>query len=273
MLHATLKPAQRDYTKKDHQMWQTLLEKQTINLQDKVNPVFLHNWRKFNLPSQRIPLLNEISERLYAATKWKVEPVLGLIGYETYFSLLKNRRFPVADFIREESELELSKDPDIFHEVFGHCTMLLSQDYADFMSEFGKFALTISSEDRPMFARLIWFTTETGLIQYERQIKIYGSSIISSYKESLYCLQNQVIHKPFDVISIFREPYRADILQNVYYVLEQAQQIYNLLADTSYLFKLLKKARLLGEHPALFPVVKSKYCNAGHCCPVEIALN
>jgi phenylalanine-4-hydroxylase len=259
------------YSAADHNMWNTLYSNQVANLQSRVNSVFLKNLANFNLPVKNIPDLADVSEKLYAANGWMVEPVSGLIGYEEYFTLLAQRNFPVAEFIRTPSEKELSKDPDIFHEIFGHCTMLLSQDYADFMTEYAKFALTIPKIDRPMFARLIWFTTETGLIKINNQNKIYGSSILSSYKESEYCLEDQsVIRKPFDVISIFREPYRADILQKVYYVLDNGEQVYNLLSNISHLFEQLDEARNLGEFTALFPIVKNKYSNIGHCKKLEL---
>ncbi len=262
------------YTADDHSMWKMLYNNQVKNLQNRVNPEFLKNLEQFNLPTESIPNIADISEKLYAVNAWSVEPVAGLIGYEEYFTLLKQRKFPVAEFIRTQSEKDLSKDPDIFHEIFGHCTMLMSESYADFMAEYGKFALTIPALDRPMFARLIWFTAETGLININNKVKIYGSSILSSYKEACYCLDdNTVVQKPFDVISIFREPYRADILQKVYYVLENENQMYDLLSNTAHLFKLLKKARNLGEFKALFPVIKNKYANIGYCTPLSTEEN
>jgi len=250
----------------DHQMWQKLYKKQIHRLKDVVNPVFLDNLKKFKLPIDRVPTLNEISEKMYAAAGWRATPVNGLIGYDRYFSLLKDRLFPTAMFMRQGGEEDLSKDPDFFHEVFGHCTMLLSMEYANFMHEYAKFALTADIVDRPLFARLIWFTTETALLRVNGVLKIYGSSIISSYTESFYCLNsNEPVFKSFNVVDIFREPYRADLLQKVYYILDNVNQLYNLLDNTGKLYQQLKKARELGEFPAAFTAEHSKYANIGHC--------
>ena len=258
------------YTKADDLMWSALYQKQTENLRDKAHSGFLTNLKAFNLSTARVPSLTEVSEKLMAATGWQAKGVPGLVGYEKYFTMLKQKQFPVANFIRGKNETDLSKDPDIFHEVYGHCSMLLSADYADFMAEYARFALTIAEHDKPMFARLIWFTTETGLIREDNAIKIYGSSILSSYKEANFCLTDaSVIKKEFCVSDMFREPYRADILQKVYYVISDVTQIYNLLANTTELFAALALARELGEFTPLFPITNDKYSNIGHCHKLE----
>lgn len=258
------------YTENEHGIWEKLYHRQVENLQDKAYSIFLNNLKLFDLSKNKIPQFNEVSEKLYSTTRWSIEPVAGLIGYESYFNLLKKKKFPVATFIRPHHQEDLSVDPDIFHEIFGHCTMLLCPKYAEFMSEYANFALSIKEHDRPLFARLIWFTTETGLLSTNEGVKIFGASILSSYKESNYCLgDNDIIKKEFDVVNVFREPYRADILQKVYYLFERPEDIYNLLLNTSKLLSLTKVARELGEFKPLFPVVKNKYANIGHCNPID----
>jgi phenylalanine-4-hydroxylase len=259
------------FSPEDHAMWHTLYSKQIDTLKTRAYEPFLSNLETFNLPTYHIPQLREVSDKLTQTTNWKVAPVVGLIDYEPYFHLLSQRIFPSTITIRKKQAENLSKDPDIFHEIFAHCTMLLSPNYADFMQEYAKFMLTVTSKDRPLFARLIWFTTETGLIQSPTGLKIFGSSNLSSYTESIYCLeQDEVIRKPFNTISIFREPYRADLLQKVYYVLEDVKQLFSLLDNISELYNALKTARRMGEYNPLFPIEKNKYCNIGHCKSLDI---
>lgn len=271
MIQTQLPYQERDFTPEENLIWQKLYTKQIKNLQNKAFPGFLENIKRFDLPPNRVPMLSQVSEKLRQVTGWQVKPVSGLLQYEEYFELLSKKQFPSTTFIRSEHEENLSKDPDIFHEVFGHCTMLLSQEYADFLEEFAKFALTVKIEDRALFARVIWFTTETGLIKVGNEIKIYGSSIMSSYAESTYCTESpEPIRKPFDLVNIIREPYRADMLQKVYYVIDDVNQVYNLINETSLLYKAMSIARQKGELPALFPIEYNKYSNIGHCTPVRI---
>ena len=254
------------FSPEDHAMWQKLYRKQSLRLNNLATPAFFSNLQQFNLPQNRVPTLSEISERLFEATGWQVTPVTGLLDYNSYFFLLQKRLFPTAMFMRKISEENLCKDPDLFHEVFGHCTMLLSKNYADFMQKFAEFALGVKTEDRLLFARLIWFGTETALIKLENKLHIFGSSILSSYEESDYAINEpNVIRKPFDIINIFREPYRADILQKVYYVLENEQQLYQLINDIPALYRALDTARQLGEAKVLFEKSDDKYSNIGQC--------
>lgn len=258
----------------ENEMWKKLFTKQVKNIQDKAYPEFLHNLNLLDLKANRIPNIKEINSKLFAATGWQVVPVKGLLDHELYFELLSNRKFPIAMMMRTNDEENLSKDPDIFHEVFGHCTMLISREYADFMYEFATFSKSVKVSDRPIFARLIWFTTETGLIHTENGLKIFGSSILSSYDESIYCLTSPIpTHKPFNLIDIYREPYRADILQTTYYLLENTNQLYSVLDNINELYNALQIARLLGEHPPKFTVTNDKYINIGHCNPLTTTLS
>lgn len=261
---------ERLFTVNEHKMWQKLFEKQTSNLKNKACTIFLKNLIKMELSPVKIPTIREINIKLMSVSGWQVIPVTGLIEYELYFELLANRKFPIAMIIRQDNEENLSKDPDIFHEIFGHCTMLFSFDYAEFMQEFAKFILKVRTIDRPIFSRLIWFTTETGLIKDLDGLKIFGSSILSSFDESIYCLKSiEPIRKTFNLLDIFREPYRADILQKTYYILDSSQQLYRLLDNTQQLLELVDEARNLGEFTPNFPIIYNKYANIGHCYPIK----
>ncbi|MDF1758085.1 MAG: phenylalanine 4-monooxygenase [Legionellaceae bacterium] len=254
------------FSDEDYQVWKEVFNKQSKNLQNKACPVFLSNCKRLHLSGNCIPTLESLNKTISASTGWHVMPVDGLINNEEYFHLLSNKIFPIAMSMRSKREELISKDPDIFHEIFGHCTMLMSSDYANFMQEFAKLSLTIKEVDRPIIARLLWFTTETGLIKTKSGTKIFGSSLLSSYKESIYCLNsNEPIIKPFELVDVFREPYRADILQKVYFILNNTNQLYNLLDNTDKILSSIATARELGERPALFPITNDKYSNIGHC--------
>ena len=255
-----------EFSATEKKLWKEIFTKQIDNLQDKAAPFFFDNCKRLKLSSDEIPNITDLNDILSTNTGWRVAPVSGLTEYDYYFHLLSNRIFPIAMHIRSTDEAHLSKDPDIFHEVFGHCTMLLSSDYADFMQEFAKLALTVCESDRPIIARLLWFTTETGLIETKEGLRIFGSSLLSSYAESIYSLtSNEPIIKSFDLIEVFREPYRADILQKVYFVLNNTEQCYSLLNQVNVIMEAISIAKELGEYSPRFPVTFDKYSNVGHC--------
>ena len=103
---------------------------------------FYPAWNCWTLPDDRIPQLSEVDEVLEPATGWKTAAVPALIGFDRFFELLSQRRFPVATFIRSRKDLDYIKEPDIFHEIFGHCAMLTNRHFADFTAHYGKLGVS-----------------------------------------------------------------------------------------------------------------------------------
>jgi Biopterin-dependent aromatic amino acid hydroxylase len=52
-------------------------------------------------------------------------PRRSLVPDEVFFEHLANRRFPAGQFIRKRNQLDYLEEPDVFHDVFGHVSMLL----------------------------------------------------------------------------------------------------------------------------------------------------
>jgi len=170
----------------------------------------------------QVPQHSEINKRLKAFTGWQVEVVPALIPAKDFFTLLANRRFPAASFIRIPEELDYIQEPDIFHEFFGHVPLLTIKEYAQFMEEFGKLALSIDSKDRRRLFRLFWFTIEFGLLKDNYQFKAYGGGMLSSIHETVYSVESTIPQrKEFDTLSALRTPYRIDIPQPLYYFLNK----------------------------------------------------
>ena len=95
--------------------------------------------------------------------------------------------------------------------------------------------------------RLYWFTIEFGLIREGSDIKALGSGLASSPTELVYSVRdNSVIRKPFDVIDILRTPYRIDINQPIYFILESVEQL--LEAAERDLLRDIRTAQAMGLH-------------------------
>ena len=220
-------------------------------IQGKACDEYLLGLERLNLPMDRIPQLKEIDEVLLAHTGWQTEPVPALIGFETFFTLLANKKFPVATFIRTPEEFEYLREPDIFHEIFGHCGMLTNQTFADFTQFYGRLGLKASKEERVFLARLYWFTVEFGLIKTADGVKIFGGGILSSPGETEYALGEVPERVDMNVLDVFRTPYRIDIMQPIYFMLENIEQLHQITEQD--LLALVNEARKLGLHPPKFP--------------------
>ena len=256
------------YSQKDDDTWNYLCRTQLENLQNLAHPNILKYLEEFSLPKQNVPQLGEFSDKLHKKTGWKISRVEDLIDSYSFFHLLANKIFPSTVYIRTDQNIFLSKDPDIFHELFGHCPILLDINNAKIFEKFGLMGLQLDKDQRQFLQRLFWFTFETGLINTVCGLKIYGGSLVSSIKESSYSLRNDnVVRKPFDIVQIFRTPYRADILQGIDYVIDDFSQLYTMLDNIDLIKERIDMAYSLGEFSPYFPVEKEyeKYMNYNLC--------
>jgi phenylalanine-4-hydroxylase len=241
------------YSDEEHQVWNTLFTRQYPLLTGRASDDFIQGLDALALSPDAIPQLSDISKKLQVATGWQVEPVAALISARAFFELLSERRFPAATFIRVREELDYVKEPDIFHEIFGHCPMLIQPVFADFMQAYAARVLTFDEADWPLLQRFFWFTVEFGLIQTKQGLRAYGGGILSSIGETAYSVESdEAMRVLFDPMAIFRMPYRIDFKQQVYFVIDAYQALYDFMdADWGVL---IARARALGEYAPYFPV-------------------
>lgn len=239
------------YPEAEHQVWNTLISRQLKLIEGRACQEYLDGIEQLGLPSERIPQLGEINQVLAATTGWSVARVPALIPFQTFFELLANKQFPVATFIRTVDELDYLQEPDIFHEIFGHCPLLTNPWFAEFTHTYGKLGLKASKEERVYLARLYWLTIEFGLVETSQGRRIYGGGILSSPKETLYALSDTPQHLAFNPVEAMRTPYRIDILQPLYFVLPQLKQLFELAHQD--IMAMVQQAMQLGLHAPKFP--------------------
>ena len=218
------------YSAEENEIWNILLQRQTSVLKGRACDAYLHGLELLQLPLARIPQCFEINEVLQKQTAWKVEPVPALIPAKEFFSLLANRKFPVATFIRRREDLDYIEEPDIFHEIVGHCPMLMQQTYADFLQAYGQLALNAPSSIQKLLGRLFFFTVETGLIETPKGLRIYGGGILSSKNESLYALDSKIPERRvFNIHDVINTTYGLEHMQKIYYAIESFETLYSLI--------------------------------------------
>jgi phenylalanine-4-hydroxylase len=240
-----------NYSPEENQVWRELITRQTPIIQNRACDEYIDGLELLNLPTDRIPQCPEVSKIMREATGWQLQPVKALISFDRFFGLLAEQKFPAATFIRRRDELDYLQEPDIFHEIFGHCPLLTNKACAEFTHIYGKLGLKASPEDRAMLAKLYWFTIEFGLIKTSEGLRIYGGGILSSMGETPYALENSTpLHKPFDVLDVLRTPYRIDIMQPIYFVIDSFDVLFHLI-DMD-LIGLIKKARKLGMYAPVY---------------------
>ncbi len=242
-----------NYTNEEHRVWSILFERQAKLLPGRACDEFLHGLKSLDFKADTIPQLSDVSRVLQAKTGWQVVPVTALISARAFFELLAKKCFPAATFIRVEEELDYVKEPDIFHELFGHCPLLTHQVYANFLHDYALKVLSFPESDWSLLQRLFWFTVEFGLINTAQGIRAYGGGILSSISETVYSVESDTaLRVLFEPVAAFRTPYRIDQLQPVYFVINDYAELYDVVLSN--MADKIQRARLLGEYPPLFPV-------------------
>ncbi|WP_286266044.1 phenylalanine 4-monooxygenase [Thalassotalea atypica] len=244
------------WTEQENKTWKSLFERQLKCIEGKACDEFLSGLDQLNLPMDRVPQLEEVSSVLRESTGWECYKVPALIGFGQFFKLLSEKKFPVATFIRTPDEFDYLQEPDIFHEIFGHCPLLTNPAFALFTQRYGEIGLNASKEDRVALARLYWFTVEFGLMKTKQGMRIYGGGILSSPGETDYAMQEGQAQLKFltneeQVVDVLRTPYRIDIMQPIYFMIEKMSDLDAIRALD--LMELVSQARALGLHKPKFP--------------------
>lgn len=239
------------YSDTEHQTWAFLIKRQLALLPGRASKAYLHGLELLDFPKDRVPQLSEVNAKLQAATGWQVEPVPALIPFGTFFELLANKKFPAATFIRTPEQMDYLQEPDIFHELFGHCPLLTDPTFAEFAHQYGKLGLAATPKQRVYLARIFWYTVEFGLIREAEGLRIYGAGILSSPGETQYALTDpKVVYHDFSLELALRTPYRIDIFQPQYFVIDSFAQIFHAMQPS--ILDKIGTAQALGDLPPLF---------------------
>lgn len=239
------------YTSQEDAVWRDLIARQWSSVQARMAKPYLDGLDRLSLPQDRVAQCHEVSARLARCTGWRVEPVPALIPFGRFFGLLADRCFPAASFIRRREDFDYIEEPDIFHEIFGHAPLLTDPRFAAFSQAIGQAGVRADKADYAWLIRLYWFTIEFGLTREAGVIKGLGSGLASSIAELDWATSGQAELRAFDVLDILRTPYRIDILQPVYFVIDDLDALFaaarrDLLADVA-------QARALGLHAPKYP--------------------
>ena len=117
------------WSDEENSTWKYLYERQMKLIGDMACDEFCEGLDLLNFSADQVPQLNDVNQVL-ERTGWRMVPVSGTIPVTEFFSLLKHKQFPVANFIRVMDEVDYLTQPDVFHELFGHAPLLTHQVYA-----------------------------------------------------------------------------------------------------------------------------------------------
>jgi phenylalanine-4-hydroxylase len=136
------------------------------------------------LPTDRVPTLDEVSERIGAPSGWRYVPAAGLVDLRTFYGSLAERTFHSTQYVRHPALPLYTPEPDIVHEVIGHGHLLATQTFGELHRRAGAAARRLRDEQSLRFlSRVFWFTLEFGVVVQDGELRAYGAGILSSYGE------------------------------------------------------------------------------------------
>lgn len=217
-----------NYTEEDFKVWKLLYERQSAQLPGAAVQEYIEGIKRVGFVSGKIPRFDETNKALRSYTGWELVVVPGLIPDKDFFELLANKKFPASTWLRKLSELDYLEEPDMFHDVFGHVPLLTNKNVVSYLQELSRIALRYIEDPWAieLLSRIYWFTVEFGLIRENGALRIYGAGILSSKGETWYSLHDPTPQRhPFNVGKILNTPYRKDVFQKEYFVLDSFSQL------------------------------------------------
>ncbi len=217
------------YREDEHAIWRLLFERQQCLLVGRACREYLEGLTRLGVAADGIPDFRRLSDILDRATGWRIVAVPGLVPDDVFFTHLARRRFPSTCFIRRRDQLDYLQEPDVFHDVCGHVPLLMNPVFADYMQAYGEGGLkALGLGHLQHLARLYWYTVEFGLIATKEGLRIYGSGILSSAGESVFCLDDPRPRRlRFDLRRIMRTRYRIDDFQQLYFVIDDFRELFD----------------------------------------------
>ena len=179
---------QVDYTEAEEEVWRTVCRELAAKHERLACAEYREAMAALALPADRIPQLDEVTDRLRPLSGFEYHPAAGLVGFEQFYGSLADGVFHSTQYIRHHARPLYTPEPDLIHEVIGHGGLLASPRLAELNRLAGRAARRLETEaGRGFFAKVFWFSIEFGVL-YESgpthpELRAYGAGLLSSYGE------------------------------------------------------------------------------------------
>lgn len=235
------------YSDENQETWRRLYARMLPKWEKYANAKFMDGVRNLMLSPDAIPRLSDVNKFLDPLTGFKAQAVAGYIPAYLFFDCIRQRNFPTTITIREGAKLDYLPEPDIFHDIAGHVPMHTDRRFADVLVRFGEVArnaalraqnLKCDEHERAevvksnirALARFFWYTIEFGLMREGKQLKVYGSGLLSSLGEIEYAIESPKVQ---------RYPIQMEWVINQYFEIHHYQELLFIVDCFDHLFGLV----------------------------------
>jgi phenylalanine-4-hydroxylase len=216
------------YTELEHGVWQTIWKALGPAHREHACAEYLQCLERLDFDSDRIPQLDEVSQKVEALSGFRLEPVAGLVEPRVFLESLARGVFLSTQYIRHYSTPLYTPEPDVAHEIIGHAVTLASKRFAELNRLFGEAVTRTTDPDAlDRLSRVYWFTIEFGVLHENGQIKAYGTGLLSSAGELAEMHKAELL--PLDVEVAANQVYDPTHFQAILFCAESFDEMYETL--------------------------------------------
>jgi phenylalanine-4-hydroxylase len=195
------RPPLVEYTHVENEVWSTVHAALSALHADYAVEEYRTAAAVLDLPTDRVPQLADVSDRLTELTGWRLCAVPGLVSTAEFFSALADRCFPSSQYVRHASVPFYTPEPDVIHELIGHANSLASPRIAGLYERAGQVAGRLTDPRlSELLGRVFWFTLEFGVAREAGTLRTYGAGLLSSFGEITNFRNADV--RPFDTAAM-----------------------------------------------------------------------
>jgi phenylalanine-4-hydroxylase len=208
-----------DYTEAEQEVWRTVCRE----LRPKYEALAVREFNEavpaLDLPTDHVPSLDDVSNRLAPISGFRYVPAAGLVPLREFYGSLADRVFHSTQYIRHPAVPLYTPEPDIIHEVIGHGHLLATPTFSELHRLAGVAINRLEREESHTFlSNVFWFSLEFGIVHEDGELRAYGAGILSSYGEIDEFRGME--HRPLDLVEMGTADYDITHYQPVLYVAE-----------------------------------------------------
>jgi phenylalanine-4-hydroxylase len=118
------------YTEAEQEVWRTVCRELAPKHERLAIREFLEAKERLRLPTDGVPSLDLVSDRLRPLTGFHYAPAAGLVPLREFYGSLADRLFHSTQYVRHPAMPLYTPEPDIIHEVIGHGHLLATPHHA-----------------------------------------------------------------------------------------------------------------------------------------------
>jgi phenylalanine-4-hydroxylase len=219
-----------NYLPHENEIWHVVMDALEPLHESLACSEYRSGYESLDLPGSSVAQLGAVNARLQTLTGFRLTPTAGIAAPQAFYSVLADRRFTAARFVRDATDPFFSPDPDVLHEVIGHGASLASGPIAELYEAAGAaFRRLADNNSIEVFSRVFWFVFETGTLYEGGRVKAFGASVLSSVSELRQLEQVAVTRVGNSLFELAEAPYDIRRFQPVVFAFDSFEHLQELL--------------------------------------------